>query len=73
MAVRAGVQLRVSVSSSLFAKELDSSEGDMALVKEVHLRIPRGELDVPLLSYRIAHSRAPLSKLVDFLVFASLS
>ena len=47
MAVRAGVQLCVSVASSLFAKELDLSEGNMALVTEVHLRIPRGELDVP--------------------------
>ena len=47
MAVRAGVQLGVSVARSLSAKELDLSEGDMALVTEVHLRITRGELDVP--------------------------
>ena len=47
MAVRVGFQLGVSVASSLSAKELDSSEGDTALVTEVQLPIPRGELDVP--------------------------
>ena len=47
MAVRAGVQLGVSVARSLSAKEPYLSEGGMALVTEVHLFIPRGELDVP--------------------------
>ena len=47
MAVRSGVQLGVSVARSLSANELDSREGYIALVMEVQLRIPRGELDVP--------------------------
>ena len=47
VAVRAGVQLGVSVARSLSAKEPYLSEGGMALVTEVHLFIPRGELDVP--------------------------